>query len=525
MYSKTFYFLSIIIVLLSSCGEDGSIEEGSHMSYQQDDRPQLHYSPATNWMGAPISSVFFEEEYHLFYQYTPDNAGDGLMHWGHAVSKNLTHWEPLQIALTPDDRGEIYPGSVVIDWDNTSGFSLDGEPPLVAIFTYNKEETNQQQAIAYSTDRGRTWTKYEKNPVLNNPNLSSFHDPKVLWDSDSQQWLMVIATDNSILFYGSPNLKNWKYLSNFGINKGVHTGKWRCPDLFSIFIPETGDKKWVLLSTIQDGAPNGGSGIQYFIGEFDGKRYRLDQEFAPSLRQRDGVEKAIWLDYGCDHYAGVSWSNTDDNSGRQLLIGSMNNRNYTSSLPTKTWKGTMTFPRVLKIKSTANGPRIFQSFPKELERLRKQKAATDISGAFHGTQEIACSPQQLEIILEAGVAQDTSTIIGFKLSNDSGDIYTLGFDAKATNYFSDRTKAGNNGFSNTFAEKIHLAPKQVDGSLITMHIIIDATSCELIADDGLTVLSEQFFPSEPFTKIEFFVEGLSVDVQQLEVFELESIWE
>ncbi len=524
MNKQSTLFLLALLILLSTCQTDHSTDENTEISYQQMNRPKLHYSPAANWMGVPFSSIFFEEEFHLFYQYRSDNSENSPIHWGHAVSNDLTHWQQLEIAISADEQGEIQSGSVVVDWENTTGFSIDGEPPLVAIFTYNPPTGQQSQAIAYSTDQGRTWTKYDKNPVLTNSNTSSFHDPKVLWDGESQQWIMVASADDSVVFYGSKDLKDWKYLSNFGSKKGAHGGAWAYPDLFPTVIPETGNKKWVLLSSILDGASNGGSGTQYFIGEFDGKRFRLDQEFAPYLRQKNGVEKAVWLDYGRDHLASMSWSNIEDKNGRLLFISSMNNKEYASSLPTDTWQGSMTFPRVLELHSTANGPRIFQSFPDELNNLRKNEIPTNLSGVFNGTKEFEIETPLLEIILEAGVAQDSNTIIGFELSNDSGENYTLGFNAKESNYFSNRTKAGNNGFSSRFAENIHFAPKQIDGSLISMHIIIDATSCELIADDGLTVLSEQFFPSESFTKIEFFVSGMSADVQRFEVFELEGIW-
>ncbi len=524
MNCKTTFILCGAWILLFSCKNDTIFEGEDQIFYHQTNRPQLHFSIPTDWMGTPISSVFFEEEYHLFYEYTTGDDGQGLKHWGHAVSNDLCHWEHLDIALSPDELGEIYPGSVVVDWENTSGFSTNGEPPLVAIFTYNNKDKSQSQALAYSLDKGRTWSKYNENPVLTNSNSVSFHDPKVLWDGDNDHWLMVVSIDEEVLFYYSADLKNWKYKSAFGRNKGAG-GAWQCPDLFSIFVPETGDKRWVLLSSIHDGAPNGGSGTQYFIGEFKDKRFKLDQEFAPFLRRRNDDKKAVWLDYGRDFHAGLSWSNLPEEDDRQLIMGWMNNWDYASKLPTKPWKGTLTLPRAIALHSTAHGPRIFQSFPEELKKLRKSAVETNITGEYSGNLILDCSLAQIEILLEAGVAQDSNTVIGFKLSNNDDNTYVFGYDSRKNQYFSDRTNTGNVSFSDNFATEIHYAPKQLNGSLISMHIMLDATSCEFIADDGLTVISDQFFPSKPFTKIEFFVDGLSVDVQQLEMFELEGIWD
>ncbi|HMQ49207.1 MAG TPA: glycoside hydrolase family 32 protein [Saprospiraceae bacterium] len=253
-------------------------------------RPLFHFTPPAKWMNDPNGMVFYEGEYHLFYQHYPEDIVWGPMHWGHAVSRDLLTWEHLPIALYPDSLGYIFSGSAVVDWKNTSGFGVDGEPPLIAIFTHHdpvgeKAGRNdfQYQSIAYSNDKGRTWTKYEGNPVVPNPGIRDFRDPKVIWDEDSQQWVMVFAAWDHVTFYGSPNLKDWEHLSDFGREWGTHAGVWECPDLFPMTLEDGGKKQWVLLVSLNPGGPNGGSGTQYFVGNFDGKSFTLDEGFAQNF--------------------------------------------------------------------------------------------------------------------------------------------------------------------------------------------------------------------------------------------------
>ena len=302
--------------------------ETSSSYYQEQHRPQFHFSPESKWMNDPNGMVYYDGEYHLFYQYYPDSTVWGPMHWGHAVSRDLVHWEHLPTALYPDSLGYIFSGSALVDWNNTSGFGKDGQPPLIAIFTHHdpvgeKAGRNdfQYQSIAYSNDKGRTWTKYEGNPVVPNPGIRDFRDPKVIWDKDSEQWIMVFAAWDHVKFYASPNLKDWTHLSDFGKAWGSHAGVWECPDLFPMQVEGSATQKWVLLLSINPGSVNGGSGTQYFVGDFDGKDFVLDPEFAKAF----GKEKAfvpqgtVFMDFESGSYE--DWKSEGEAFGAQPASG------------------------------------------------------------------------------------------------------------------------------------------------------------------------------------------------------------
>ena len=237
-------------------------------------RLRLHFSPAAHWINDPNGMVYVDGVYHLYFQYHPYSSVWGPMHWGHATSKDLISWKEESVALYPDSLGYIFSGSAVLDINNTSGFGKNGKAPLVAIFTHHNSKTEkeridfQTQSIAYSNDNGFTYTKFSGNPVVKNPGIADFRDPKVIWHAATKKWIMTLATKDCVTFYSSPDLKNWTKESSFGKTAGAHGGVWECPDLIEMEFNEM--KKWVLLVSINPGAPNGGSATQYFVGDFDG---------------------------------------------------------------------------------------------------------------------------------------------------------------------------------------------------------------------------------------------------------------
>jgi fructan beta-fructosidase len=266
---------SVVLPTISTSAFASSAEVDTGL-YKETFRPQFHYSPAKNWMNDPNGLVYYKGEYHQFYQHNPYGNNWGNMSWGHAVSKDLVHWTELGVAIPKDDTESVFSGSVVVDTNNTTGFGTTDNPALVAIYTSTRD-SKQSQALAYSTDNGRTFTKYEGNPVLD-INSSSFRDPKVFWYEPKQEWLMtaVLADERKVSFYSSPDLKNWTHLSDFG-QMGAIGGAWECPDLFPLQDPNHPDKqKWVLIVSLNPGGVAGGSGSQYFIGDFDGITFTAD---------------------------------------------------------------------------------------------------------------------------------------------------------------------------------------------------------------------------------------------------------
>ena len=281
---------ALIFLSLSACAEgtakkDAGEDLVAEDFFKEPFRPQFHYSPPEKWMNDPNGLVYNDGVYHLFYQYYPADIVWGPMHWGHAISKDLIYWEHKPIALYPDEKGYIFSGSAVLDKDNTSGFGTNNKTPLVAAYTIhdiNGERAGnndfQTQGIAYSLDNGKTWTKYEGNPVLGNDGIKDFRDPKVFWHEGTRSWIMVLVAGEHAKFYRSSNLKEWSYLSEFGREQGAHGGVWECPDLFPLKIEGTDEEIWVLIISINPNAPNGGSGTQYFLGDFDGTSLLLTRK-------------------------------------------------------------------------------------------------------------------------------------------------------------------------------------------------------------------------------------------------------
>lgn len=478
-------------------------------SYREKYRPQFHFSPPAHWMNDPNGMVYNKGEYHLFYQYYPDSTVWGPMHWGHAVSKDLVHWQHLPIALYPDSLGYIFSGSVVVDQHNSSGFGKGNEVPLVAIFTYHnmdgekaKRNDFQTQGIAYSTDNGRSWTKYKNNPVIKNPGLRDFRDPKVMWHEASKHWVLTMAAGDEIRFYHSTNLKDWTFTGSFGKKEGSHGGVWECPDLFEMKTAE-GESKWVLLVSIGSGAANGGSGTQYFTGHFDGKNFTND---APASAVK-------WLDYGKDNYAGVTWSNTP---GHRLFIGWMSNWQYAQTVPTEKWRSAMTLPRELYLQKTAGNYLLITKPAKETKALRNGSAVSIPPG-----KPVAINKAEIEITYELPV--ETSENIGIELSNKKGEKIRIGYSAAGRQFYIDRTKLAHTEFSKDFPG-LHTAPRMSNSRQVKLQIFIDKSSVEVFADDGMVVLTDIFFPKEDLSALLLFGQTGQTKIQEAKMYSLKSIW-
>ncbi len=480
-------------------------------NYSEKHRPQLHFSPPAHWMNDPNGMVYYKGEYHLFYQYYPDGTVWGPMHWGHAVSKDMLHWQHLPIALYPDSLGYIFSGSVVVDQNNSSGFQKGAEKPLVAMFTYHNMDGEksgrtdfQTQGIAYSNDKGRTWKKYTQNPVIKNPGIKDFRDPKVMWHEPSKQWIVTMAVANHVRFYRSKNLKNWELAGSFGLEDGSHGGVWECPDLFQLPVKD-GKSKWVLLVSVGSGAPNGGSGTQYFVGDFNGKT------FTNSNASKD----VLWLDYGCDNYAGITWSNAPNK--RHLFLGWMSNWQYATKVPTDKWRSAMTLPRELSLQKTNNGYRVITRPAKETEQLRKTNTPVEMVTKKEYPYSMC------EVTADFDLSKATTDDFGIEISNSVIETIHIGYNRTKNCFYIDRTNCKEKSFSKEFPE-IHLAPRMLNNNQIKMHLYIDKSSVELFGDDGTVIMTDTFFPSEDFNKIRTFGINGEPPFTGGKLFELKSVW-
>ncbi len=456
-------------------------------------RPALHFTPEAHWMNDP-NGLFYDgvDSYHLYYQYYPDSTVWGPMHWGHATTKDLIHWEHHPVALAPDELGYIFSGSAVVDVQNTSGLGSLENPAVVAIYTYHRPtDGHQTQGIAYSLDGGYTFTKYADNPVLANPGEQDFRDPKVSWHEVSEQWIMALAVGQHIRFYGSPNLIDWTHMSSFGEGVGAHGGVWECPDLIP-FTASDGERKWVLFVSINPGHPAGGSGTQYFVGNFDGQTFTPDEDKPPLL----------WLDAGRDNYAGVTFHQKGQagSGSNPLFIGWMSNWEYGQQVPTKAWRSAMTLARDLELKATPVGYRLSQWVTSDLFTAESWTEIT-VEGDSYAISDM----HQLVIEWEG------PGLVNLLWSSEAGDTITLRMDEQRITV--DRRGLQNLDFSPKFASVEHVDfVQQGDGQHL---VVLDGSSLEYLGESGLVSLTDLFFVKQWFSQLHVTAQdGVDVTVHR-----------
>ena len=463
-------------------------------------RPTYHFSPLYGWMNDPNGMVYKDGEYHLFYQYNPYGSKWGNMSWGHAISQDLVNWKHLPVAIAPDALGTIFSGSAVVDFDNTAGF---GAGAIIAIYTQNSDR--QVQSIAYSTDNGRTFTKYENNPVLTSE-ARDFRDPKVFWYENTKRWIMVLAVGQEMQIFSSPNLKDWTFESRFGEGQGAHGGVWECPDLFELPVEGTNDKKWVLLCNLNPGGPFGGSATQYFVGSFNGKEFV--NEF-PS--------KTKWMDWGKDHYATVTWSDAPDN--RRIAIAWMSNWQYANDVPTSQYRSPNSVPRDLSL-FTVDGETYLQSAPSpELLALRdaSKKRSFKVNGTRTIKEMISGNDGAYEI--ELTIENQHADVIGFRLYNDKGEEVDMQYDMKENKFSMDRRKSGEVSFNENFPVLTWTAIESGKEAL-KLRLFVDKSSVEAFGDGGRFAMTNQVFPSEPYNHIDFYSKGGAYKVDSFVIYKL-----
>ncbi len=525
--------LSIIAMIIFTACDPGEDPENLYdaetinkhletdVTFDEPYRPQFHYSPRINWMNDPNGLVYYDGQYHLFHQYNPFGDQWGYMSWAHAVSEDLVHWEHQPVAIpygNEQDEG-IFSGSAVVDYENTSGFGDAENPPFVAIYTsaYGGEEPNQAQSLAYSNDGGETFIKYEGNPVLDHED-PDFRDPNVWWDENEQRWLMLVALpiQHKVQFYASKNLIDWEHLSDFG-PAGSTNGKWECPALFELPIDgNSNNKKWVLQVDFNPGAIAGGSGSQYFVGDFDGERFTED-----SKMRGDNI---LWTDYGPDFYAAIPWNNIPGEDGRTLWIGWMSNWNYANEEPTSPWRTAQSIPRSLSLRTVNDTVRLIQEPIEELKTLRISHINLQNIEAVDETlsltnEEVKGRSFELIADLDLGDAETA----GFRVRVGENQETLIGYDAKSESVFVDRSNSGEDNFNEGFAQRSS-APVDVDNGKIRLHIFVDRSSVEVFVNNGNRVLTARIFPDQESQDVEFYAEGRKAELLNLDFWLMNSIW-
>ena len=479
-------------------------------THQERYRPQVHFSPREHWTNDPNGLVYFHGEYHLFFQYNPFGDEWGHMSWGHAVSTDLLHWRELPVAIPELGNEMVFTGSVVVDSKNTSGFCAAGKECLVAIYTghYSPGPVRQTQNLAYSVDNGRTWTRYAQNPVLD-LHMADFRDPSVSWDEKQGHWLMAVSLpkEHKIRFYASPDLKRWTQLSDFGPSGDVD-GDWECPDLLRVPAESGSADAWVLKIGLNPGAPQGGSGEQYFVGSFDGKRFVTSGE--PGSH-RDGAHG--WTNYGKDDYCAISFNNLPPRDS-PILIGWMNNWQYAAKLPTSPWRGQMSLPRRLSLIKDGAGLAIRQepiTAPLRTEHRRiRQTESTEISGALEAPFE-----------LDLNFGNPSEQVFGIRLYTDDKHWTEIGFDRAKQEFYTDRRQSGM-AITPDFPLKT-VAPL-AENRPYDLTVIVDRSSIEAYAQGGTIAMTNLVFPSSDKNRLVLFTASRKPVAVTGDAWKLRTIW-
>ncbi|WP_443944828.1 glycoside hydrolase family 32 protein [Pedobacter sp. AW1-32] len=473
-------------------------------------RPNYHFTAEKNWINDPNGLIFLNGEFHLYYQYNPFENKWGHMSWGHAMSKDLVNWKHLPVAIpekiTADTTTMIFSGSAVLDKENVSGFGKNGKAPLVAFYTADlPKQHNESQYLAYSNDGGLTFTNYQKNPILN-LNKKDFRDPNVWWHSASKQWIMTVAMvdEHQALIYGSKNLRDWTALSDFGPEGNTGNG-WECPFLIPLAVDENQDDvKWVLAISLF--GPRGPM-MQYFIGDFDGKTFK----------NNNPADWTLTVDDGDSFYAAIPWNNAPN--AKSILLGWLQPGN-SKTFP---WKGQMSIPRDLSLRSTPEGIRLFQQptsiIGEKLNSLSKNRIFSKQNLEIRG--ELRLDSLSNSNWIDAEFDLQHAKTVGIKilqLKDDKGNVVKeveVGYYADQQELYVDcsRSEKGIKEDKN-LVQKTKIHPLK---GKVKFQILIDQSSLEVFANGGEKVITTMVFPGKNANGISAFAKG---DIAQLKNFKV-----
>lgn len=488
------------------CWKELKLSGSFDMANKESFRPLYHHTPAYGWMNDPNGMFYKNGVYHLYFQYNPYGSVWGNMHWGHSTSTDLMHWKFEGCAIVPDAWGAIFSGSCVVDHENTAGF---GKEAVVAFYTSAKSTPwgdIQMQSMAYSLDNGKTFTKYEGNPILTSSE-KDFRDPKVFWYAPGKHWVMILAVGQHMEIYSSVNLKEWKKESEFGAMQGAHGGVWECPDLVEIPVEGTREKKWVLICNLNPGGPFGGSAAQYFVGSFDGKKF-----------VNESPTQTKWMDWGKDNYATVTWNNAPD--GRCIALGWMSNWQYANNVPTRQYRSANTLARDLTLYREGQELYLKSTPSSEVKKARGKKVSIPSFKVSEKHEMINLFEEkqgayEVEIVIQnAGASK-----IAFCLLNDKGEKVSMYYDLNRKQFVMDRSESGKVDFSKDFPA-VTVAPVNVDKEL-TLRLFVDRSSIEAFGEDGKFVMTNLVFPSQPYVKMCFEADKNGYAVKSLNVYKLQ----
>ena len=489
-----------------ACWKDMRLSDTFSAENREKYRPAYHHTPLYGWMNDPNGMVYHDGVWHLCYQWNPFGSKWQNMTWGHSTSRDLIHWEPQEPALLPDGLGTIFSGSSAIDEANSAGF---GKNSIVTLFT--SAANSQVQSLAYSNDGGYTYTTYPGNPVLTLE--SEARDPNMFWNEETKQWTLILAhaLDHEMLIFTSPDLKSWTLQSSFGKGLGAQDGVWECPDLFELPVTGTQEKKWVLICNINPGGPFGGSATQYFTGSFDGKTFKVDTDASGNVPTK-------WLDYGKDHYATVSWSDTP---GRRTVIGWMSNWQYAAEVPTLQFRSANTLPREMGVFKVDDQYYVSSKPSPELDALRG-KITHNAKRIQVGKRAHTVSlPLENDGICEILMNVDAkrSKQLKMTLANKAQEKVTIIYDVEKETISFDRTQSGIVDFSQDFPAVTVTPTYENDGS-VNLRLFIDRSSMELFEQEGRFVMTNLVFPTSPYTTLSFQAEEGSAKVNNLQIYSI-----
>ncbi len=490
----------------SLCWKEIKLSDTFDSSNRETYRPVYHHTPMYGWMNDPNGMFYKDGVYHLYFQYNPYGSMWGNMTWGHSTSTDLTHWTYEGTAIVPDAWGAIFSGSCVVDKDNTAGF---GKGAVVAFYTSAKSTPwgdIQSQSMAYSLDNGKTFIKYEHNPILTSTERD-FRDPKVFWYAPGKHWVMMLAVGQEMQIYSSDNLKEWKKESSFGAMQGAHGGVWECPDLVEVAVEGSKEKKWVLICNLNPGGPFGGSAAQYFVGSFDGKKF-----------VNESPTQTKWLDWGKDNYATVTWSNAP--AGRCIALGWMSNWQYANNVPTTQYRSANTLARDLTL-YRVGGELYLKSKPSpEIKKARaeeKKIPTFEVKGNYEVASLLADNKGAYEI--EMTIENKGTSKIDFSLMNEKGEKVAMYYDVVRKQFVMDRSASGIVGFSRDFPA-VTVAPVR-NTDQIHLRLFIDRSSVEAFGEDGEYVMTNLVFPAEPYNRMVFSSDKGSYIVKSMNVYRLQ----